>query len=220
LIASTGAVVSGQPNSTVNGKTAPLNSLASIGIQALDPQNGVDSGYTTPGVTTAGWNTYGLLEINTTQLTAALQADPNAVMNLFTNNPMLAGGSGDASQTGIAIQLYNSLTNSMSNITQEAGMNPMGTTPTDSSGILPASAIDPNGDFKALFGSDASDISNLGSSIQDLDSRATDMQSQLSDMQQRYQTQFSQMEQALSQLNSQSSSLMSMLGQSSSSSGG
>jgi flagellar hook-associated protein 2 len=215
-------IVNGQPQSTLNGQTVTFKSLADIGIQPYSPINGVDTGYTAPGVYTTGWNTYGLLEIDTDKLTQALQADPESVMRLFTNS------SDDPSQQGIAVQMYNSVFNSISAITQEAGLAPTTSNSSSSSSssssgssssgtttsTLPYDLIDPNADLSTLFGADALDISFLGNQIKDIDDQATDMQQQLSDLRQRYLDQFSQMEQALAQLNDQSNALISMLGQS------
>ncbi|WP_067922446.1 flagellar filament capping protein FliD [Alicyclobacillus shizuokensis] len=218
--------LSGQTQSTVNGQTVTLNTLASIGITPIDPLTGVSSGATAPGVTTTGWNTYGLLQIDTDQLRAAIQADPQAVMRLFTNNPQISSGS--SMGTGVAVQLYNDLSNSIQQLTDEAGSNPNilseiqtqtsnGTT-ISGAGLLPYTLIDPNADFSTLFGSDSLDISFLGQQISGMDSEAEDMQQQISDLQQRYQNEFSQMEQAIAQLSTQSSYLSSLFGSSSSSS--
>ncbi|GMA51306.1 flagellar hook-associated protein 2 [Alicyclobacillus contaminans] len=216
--------VSGQTQSTVNGQQVTLNSLAAIGITPIDPMNGVSSGAEAPGVTTTGWNTYGLLQIDPDQLRAAIQADPQAVMRLFTNNPQFSSGSGMG--TGIAVQLNNDLTNAIQQLTDEAGTNPdidseiqtkssNGTT-IAGAGLLPYTLIDPNADFSTLFGTDSLDVSFLGQQISSMDTNAEDMQQQISDLQQRYQNEFSQMEQALAQLSSQSSYLSSMMGSSSS----
>ncbi|WP_067932388.1 flagellar filament capping protein FliD [Alicyclobacillus kakegawensis] len=218
--------LSGQTQSTVNGQTVTLDTLASIGITPIDPINGVSSGATAPGVTTTGWNTYGLLQIDTDQLRAAIQADPQAVMRLFTNNPQISSGS--SMGTGVAVQLYNDLSSSIQQLTDEAGSNPdivneiqtktsNGTT-ISGAGLLPYTLIDPNADFSTLFGTDSLDVSFLGLQISGIDSNAEDMQQQISDLRQRYQDEFSQMEQAIAQLSAQASYLAGMLGSSSSSS--
>jgi flagellar hook-associated protein 2 len=218
LISAAGAIVNGQPQVMLNGQQVTVNSLAAIGIKFVDPVGGVDNGYTAPNVVTTGYNTFGLLEINTELLKQAINADPNAVMRLFTNNPNLPGGSGNPSETGIAVLLYNSLTASISNIKQQAGsssLQPPSSIADMSSDILPYTAIDPYADLQTLFGVDALDTSSIGQSIRDLDSRALDMQSQLQDLKQRYQQEFAAMESALANLNSMSAMFMSMMGQSS-----
>ncbi|MCL6593346.1 MAG: flagellar filament capping protein FliD [Alicyclobacillus sp.] len=205
-----------QTSSLVNGQTVTLNSLAAIGITPIDPLNGVSSGAIAPGVTTTGWNTYGLLQINTDQLRAAVQADPQAVMRLFTNNPSLPGNQNNMS-TGVAVQLYNDLDNQIQQLTQQAGANPdinseiitklSNGASAGIVGMLPYTPIDPNADFSTLFSLDPADVSFLGQQISGIDSQAEDMQQQISDLQQRYQNEFNQMEQALSQLSTQSSFL-------------
>lgn len=212
------SIVNGQSTSVVNSKTVTLNSLSAIGIQPFSSSLGVDSGYTAPGVTTTGWNTYGLLEVNQAQLTVALQADPNSVMRMFTNDPSTSlSGTVDPTQTGVAVSLYTSLTNSITSIGQQAGTSLTGSAPSTTA-PLPYTAIDPNADFTALFASDGLDTSFLGSQLNSLDSQSTNMQQQLNMLKQRYQDQFTQMETAMSQLNNQSGALGSMLGTSSSSS--
>ncbi|MCL6636639.1 MAG: flagellar filament capping protein FliD [Alicyclobacillus sp.] len=218
-----------QTSSTVNGQTVTLNSLAAIGITPIDPLNGVASGAIAPGVTTTGWNTYGLLQINTDQLRAAVQADPQAVMRLFTNNPSLPGNQNNMS-TGIAVQLYNDLENQIQQFTQQAGSNPninseiitklANGASAGMAGLLPYTPIDPNADFNSLFSLDPADVSFLGQQISGIDTQAEDMQQQISDLQQRYQNEFTQMEQALAQLSTQSSFLMGISSSSGSSAGG
>lgn len=219
--------LTGQTSSTVNGQSVTLDSLAAIGITPIDPLNGVSSGAIAPGVTTTGWNTYGLLQINTDQLRAAIQADPQAVMRLFTNNPQLPG-TPSGMGTGVAVQLYNDLTNAIQQLTDEAGSNPNVTseivTKTSSgatitgAGLMPYTPIDPNADFTTLFAADPLDVSFLGQQISGMDTNAENMQQQISDLRQRYLDEFSQMEQALAQLSSQSGFLTSLM--SSSSQGG
>jgi flagellar hook-associated protein 2 len=196
---------------TSNGSTT---SLSSIGITPIDPMNGVSSGSTAPGVTTTGWNTYGLLQINTAQLTQALQSNPQAVMSLFTNN------STDTTEEGLAKQLYTSVSNSITQIKQEAGLSitPLPTAPNSNTGqiLLPSTAIDPNADLASLFSPDTYDTSFLGTQISSIDTRAEQIQKQISSQQTMWQNQFAQMEQAIQSLNSQQSQLIGML----SSSGG
>ncbi|MBX6353997.1 MAG: flagellar filament capping protein FliD, partial [Thermoflavifilum sp.] len=217
--------VSGQTPSVVNGQSQTLNSLAAIGITPIDPLTGPASGAIAPGVTTTGWNTYGLLQINVDQLRAAVQADPQAVMRLFTNNPSLPGavpGMG----TGIAVQLNNDLQNLTDQLTQEAGSNPninslvvtklSNGQAAAGAGLLPATPIDPNGDFSSLFSLDPMDVSFLGQQISGMDNQAEDMQQQIADLRQRYQNEFAQMENMLAQLSTQQSFLLSAFAGSSS----
>jgi flagellar hook-associated protein 2 len=211
--------VSGQATSTVNGQNVTLNSLAAIGITPIDPMTGVSAGAIAPGVTTSGWNSYGLLQIDTDKLRAALQADPQAVMRLFTNDPSIGGN--PSMGTGIAVQLSNDLYDKIQQLTDEAGSNPdinsqiitkfSNGTSVGGAGLLPYTPIDPNADLSTLFGTDPLNISFLGEQIQDMDTRADDMQQQISDLRQRYLNEFSQMEQAIAQLSSQSGFLAGLL---------
>lgn len=197
-------VLSGLTN---NGTTT---SLESIGITPISPMSGVSAGNTAPGVTTTGWNTYGLLQIDTTKLTQAVQSNPQAVMNLFTND------STDTTQEGLAKQMYSSVSNSITQITQQAGLSttPLPTTPNSTTGqiLLPSTAIDPNADLTSLFSSDAYDTSFLGTQINSIDTRAEQIQKQISSQKTMWQNQFAQMEQAIQSLNSEQSQLIGMLG--------
>jgi flagellar hook-associated protein 2 len=220
--------VSGQTPSIINGQSQTLDSLAAIGITPIDPLTGVSSGAIAPGVTTTGWNTYGLLQINVDQLRAAVQADPQAVMRLFTNNPKLPGAA-PGMGTGIAVQLNNDLNSLIQQLTQEAGSNPninsliitklSNGQAAAGAGLLPSTPIDPNADFASLFAMDPLDISFLGQQISGMDSQAEDMQQQVSDLRQRYQNEFAQMESVLAQLSTQQSFLASALASGGSSGG-
>lgn len=211
-------MLNGQPSSTLNGKAVTLNSLGSIGIQPIDPLKGVDSGSTAPGVTTTGWGSYGLLEINTQKLTQAVQQDPQAVMRLFTNEPGLSGNVSTMDK-GIAVQMYDTLQNQVQQLTTQTGAPPSNTT-VDTSQILPSTPLDPNADFKTEFGIDSLDTSSFGHQISSLDSEATDLQTQVDSLRSRYQKEFSNMEGILSGLSSQSGYLAGLSGVGSSSSGG
>ncbi|WAH37688.1 flagellar filament capping protein FliD [Alicyclobacillus dauci] len=214
-------IVSGQPTSTVNGQTVTLNSMASIGITPISPITGLSSGSVAPGVTTSGFNSYGLLQINTAQLTAAIQADPTSVMNLFTNS-----GTGTptnpSSDTGIGKLLYNAVSSSISQLQTQAGIGdkydptaPGSSTTssnssTDFSSLLSYTLIDPNADLTTLFSPDGSDISYLGQQISQFDQNALSMNSQLAMLQSRYQQEFSDMESSISQLQTMQTAISSM----------
>lgn len=215
------SIVPGQPTVTVNGQQTTLDSLSSIGISPIDVMNGVSSGATAPGVTTSGYNTYGLLQINTAQLQAAVAADPSAVMNLFTNTG-----------TGIAKQLYSTTSSSITQIQQQAGTGDtydptsaaaLASSTTGSSGtsstssLLNYTLIDPTANLTTLFSLDSMNTSSLGTQISTMDSQATALNTQLQALQQRYQTEYANMETAIENVNSQSSYIVSMMGGSSSS---
>ncbi len=68
------------------------------------------------------YTAYGQLTLNTDQLTQALQSNPQAVMALFTTSLDSSGNLlSDSSQQGLATRLFNTLTNSISQITDKAG---------------------------------------------------------------------------------------------------
>ncbi|ADG07468.1 flagellar filament capping protein FliD [Kyrpidia tusciae] len=158
-----GSVLQGQAPSTVNGQTVTLNSLASIGI------------------TTGDWWEYGQLHVNEDQLRAAVQADPQAVMRLFTN-PTSSLTDTSSPGAGIAAKLYNAVNTAIDQISQEAGS-----------------------------ASDLVDNSWIGQQVREIDTRAAEMQQQLDQKRQYYYQQFTAMEQALSQLNSQAGFFQSMM---------
>ncbi|MCL6576176.1 flagellar filament capping protein FliD [Kyrpidia sp.] len=158
-----GSVLQGQAPSTVNGQTVTLNSLASIGI------------------TTGDWWEYGQLHVNEDQLRAAVQADPQAVMRLFTN-PTSSVTDTSSPGAGIAAKLYNAVNTAIDQISQEAGS-----------------------------ASDLVDNSWIGQQVREIDTQAAEMQQQLDQKRQYYYQQFTAMEQALSQLNSQAGFFQSMM---------
>lgn len=213
------AIVSGLPSS--GGSSTP-SSLYDIGISPINPANGITSGSTAPGVTTTGWNTYGLLQINTAQLTQAIQQNPQAVMNLFTSNPAATGDS--STPQGLAVQMYNSVVSSVSQITQEAGtpQTPLPTAPNTNTGeiLLQSTAIDPNATLSTTFESDAYDTSFIGQEINALDTQAEATQNQINQEQTMWENQYANMETAIQSINSQSSEFLSMMGSGSSSSSG
>ncbi|MDI3256912.1 MAG: flagellar filament capping protein FliD [Kyrpidia sp.] len=159
-----GSAMAGQTPSTVNGQQVTFNSLASIGI------------------TTGDWWEYGQLHVNEDQLRAAVQADPQAVMRLFTN-PTSGPTDSSSPAAGIAAKLYNAVNNAIGQISQQAGST-----------------------------SDLVDNSWIGLQIREINTQAADMQQQLDQKRQYYYQQFTAMEQALSQLNSQAAYFQSMLG--------
>ena len=70
----------------------------------------------------ASYTAYGQLTLDTEQLTQALQCNPQAVMALFTTSLDSSGNLlSNSSQQGLATRLFNTLTNSISQITDKAG---------------------------------------------------------------------------------------------------
>ena len=133
---------------------------------------------------------YGQLTLNTNQLTQALQSNPQAVMALFTTSLDSSGNLiSDSSQQGLGTRLYNTLTNSISQLTDKAGM----------SGELV-------------------DNSFIGQEIDSDNAQISTWNTRLNDLEQNYYTEYDAMEQTLSQMNSESSWLTQMFSSSSSSS--
>ncbi len=227
-------VLPSQGTASINGVQTDINSLASIGITPIDPLTGVSSGATAPGVTTTGWNTYGLLQINTAQLEAAVEANPQAVMNLFTGSGSTTGSSSSSSAVnstqGIAKQLYTVVTNAVLMIRQQAGTgdtydptsattstNSSGSSTSNTSNLLAYTLIDPTADLLTLFSQDAYNTGFLAQQVVTMDRQALAMDQQLQQLQQRYEQEFASMESQIAAINTQSAYISSMLGSSSSS---
>lgn len=123
------------------------------------------------GITTSSnYQDNGKLVIDDSKLRQALATDPNSVMQLFTNQ------SSTYSSQGIMQRLNTTLTNTINNVTQEAGND-----------------------------SSLSNQYYLGQEISDYDTRISDFQSHLDDVQNQYYNEFSAMESMINQANQQSS---------------
>jgi flagellar hook-associated protein 2 len=153
--------------------TATANELAVVGI--------------TPSTSLAS---YGQLSLNTNQLTQALQSDPQAVMALFTTSLNPDGTLiTNSSQQGVGTRLFNTLTNSITQLTSQAG----------SAGEL-------------------YDTSFIGQEIDSDNSQISTWNTQLNNKEQEYYTEYDAMEQTLSQMNTESAWLTQAFSSSSSSS--
>jgi flagellar hook-associated protein 2 len=140
--------------------------------------------------TSSSYAGYGQLSLDTSQLTQALQSNPQAVMALFTTSLDSSGNLiSDSSQQGLGTRLYNTLTNCISQLTDKAGM----------SGEL-------------------ADNSFIGQEIDSDNTQISTWDTRLNDLEQNYYTEYDAMEQTLSQMNSESSWLTQMFSSSSSSS--
>ncbi|GGE36289.1 flagellar hook-associated protein 2 [Pullulanibacillus camelliae] len=142
--------------------------------------DGVDSDFdqlSEIGITTSSdYTDNGKLVVDETKLKQAIAANPEAVMKLFTQS------GDDYNSEGIMKRLNDTISNTMSKVTQKAG-----------------SAGSSNDQFF------------LGKNIQDYDDQIDAMKDHLADVQQRYYSQFTAMEQAIEQANTQSSALTNML---------
>lgn len=128
------------------------------------------------GITTSSdYTDHGKLIIDESKLKSAIAANPDSVMKMFTNGN---SSSSDVSSQGIAKRLYNTLTNAVSQIKEQAGTTAL-----------------------------VNDQFYIGRSINDLTDEISDFQDHLKTLQTRYYNQFSAMEQAIAQANSQASYL-------------
>lgn len=165
------------------------NSLRSMAYTQVKDNTGSYSSLSSIGITTSSvYTDKGKLYIDETKLRAALTADPEAVMNLFTETPA-TGTASTSSNTGLAVQLYNNVNAGITNISNKAG---------SSSNLV--------------------DNSVLGKQISELTSRISDMEDQMKTTEDRYYTKFTAMETALQKFNSQSLWLSNMFSSTSSSS--
>ncbi|RYM05912.1 flagellar hook-associated protein [Sporolactobacillus sp. THM7-7] len=132
------------------------------------------------GITTSrDYLEHGKLVIDENKLREAISADPAGVMQLFTNGN---SNSTDSASMGIAKRLYNTLTDTMSRVKEQAGNPTM-----------------VNNQF------------NIGRSIDDMNDEIASFQDHLKVIQTRYYRQFSAMESAIEQANSQALYLQNML---------
>ncbi len=123
------------------------------------------------------YTAYGQLTLNTSQLTQALQSNPQAVMALFTTSLDSSGNLlSNSSQQGLATRLFNTLSNYVTQLSDKAGTS-----------------------------GQAVDNSYLGTEIASDNTRISTWNTRLTDLEQNYYTEYDAMETTLSQLNSESS---------------
>ncbi|MEW9109705.1 MAG: flagellar filament capping protein FliD [Cytobacillus gottheilii] len=129
--------------------------------------------------TTANYLDGGKLQINEEKLKEALEKDADGVYNLF------AADGPTSSEQGIARRLRDSLSNSITTITQRAG-----------------NGMQTNSQF------------TLGKNLDEINSRITDMEARLTEKEDRFWKQFTAMETAMQRMNDQMNYMMSQLGMS------
>lgn len=127
--------------------------------------------------TTANYLDGGKLQINEEKLKEALEKDADGVYNLF------AADGPTSSEQGIARRLRDSLSNSITTITQRAG-----------------NGMQTNSQF------------TLGKNLDEVNSRITDMEARLVEKEDRFWQQFTAMETAMQKMNDQMNYMMSQLG--------
>ncbi len=127
--------------------------------------------------TTANYLDGGKLQINEEKLKEALEKDADGVYNLFAADGSTTG------EQGIARRLRDSLSNSITTITQRAG-----------------NGMQTNSQF------------TLGKNLDEVNSRITDMEARLVEKEDRFWQQFTAMETAMQKMNDQMNYMMSQLG--------
>ncbi|WP_370223791.1 flagellar filament capping protein FliD [Cytobacillus sp.] len=127
--------------------------------------------------TTANYLEGGKLQINEAKLKEALEKDPEGIYNLFAADGTASG------EKGISRRLRDSLTSSISTITERAG-----------------SGTKTNSQF------------TIGKNLDSINTRIKDMEARLVEKEDRYWKQFSAMETAMQKMNEQMNYLMSQLG--------
>ncbi|WP_282154555.1 flagellar filament capping protein FliD [Cytobacillus gottheilii] len=127
--------------------------------------------------TTANYLDGGKLQINEEKLKEALEKDADGVYNLFAADGPTSG------EQGIARRLRDSLSNSITTITQRAG-----------------NGMQTNSQF------------TLGKNLDEVNSRITDMEARLVEKEDRFWQQFTAMETAMQKMNDQMNYMMSQLG--------
>lgn len=134
----------------------------------------------------------GMFTVNEDTLTAALESDPDAVMEIFTKQPADTTGLTDAqkfNQTGIAIRMKNILNDEFMYSSKSALINKAG-----------------------VEGTTSFTQSTLSKSITDYEKKISDMEDLFSDKEQALYTKYSKLETAMSKYSSQSTYLSSMMG--------
>lgn len=91
------------------------NSLRSISYTQVEGLNGDYTTLGSVGISTASYGDKGKLYIDEAKLRKALTADPEGVMDLFTQSSAID------SEKGLAVKLYNSVNNGITRISSQAG---------------------------------------------------------------------------------------------------
>jgi flagellar hook-associated protein 2 len=145
-------------------------------ITAIVPTNSKYNSLASIGIESKSWDDKGKLYVDETKLRAALQDDPDAVKNLFTQNPNNA----TSNQKGVIQQLYTDFTDTNTGavklLTDKAGKT----------------------------GNSMYDQSVVGKLLSNLNTQIYEEQQRLNDKENQYYKQFTAMETAMSQYNSQS----------------
>jgi flagellar hook-associated protein 2 len=137
------------------------------------------------GIETGDYREHGQLIVNEKKLREAVQADPDAVMTLFTAN---GNGDADRSDVGIAERMYSNLETTLKEMSAKAGTSVFSDT----------TFLNSN--------------SSIGKQLNTIDSRISDMDRRLALTESRYFRQFTALETAINRFNSQSAYLAGQFG--------
>lgn len=134
----------------------------------------------------------GMFTVDEDKLTAALESNPDAVMEIFTKQPADTTGLTDTdkyNQSGIAVRMKNILNNEFMFSTRSSLINKAG-----------------------IEGTTSFIQNTLSKSIKEYEEKISDMEDLFSDKEQALYTKYSKLETAMSKYNSQSTYLSSMMG--------
>lgn len=95
------------------------NSIRSMSYNTVDGVEGKYTSLSSVGITTASYSDKGKLYIDETKLRAALTADSEGVMDMFSQSPTTTG------EKGLAVRLYDSVNTGMTKISSKAGSSSM-----------------------------------------------------------------------------------------------
>ncbi|KUG02328.1 flagellar hook-associated protein flid [hydrocarbon metagenome] len=154
-------------DSFLNSIYSKLRSVATGVVGGLSVGNAYTSISKLGISTSSNWKDNGKLYLDEDKLRAALADHPDSVMKLFT---------GSEGVDGLADQLYDLTSNSMTSLTNKAGSS-----------------------------SSLADSSYMGKELERINDRIDEWEERLEDLEERYWSQFSAMETALQRLNNQSS---------------
>lgn len=163
-----------------------LSSLRMTSTAPVDTGNSAITSINSIGITTGQWSDKGKLVIqDEAKLKAAIEADPDAVMKLFT--AMDTNKAPNSTTSGIFTKMSESVLTGLKSLSSKAGTS--------------LSSTDTNGSFM--------NSSTIGNQLRDLDTRIARMNTLLTNKENQYYKQFTAMESAMNKYQSQSSSFSS-----------
>ncbi|MFS1514792.1 flagellar filament capping protein FliD [Chengkuizengella sp. SCS-71B] len=152
----------------ITGAIDSMRSVASIGV---DTGSDIYKTLSSIGITTGSYDENGILHLDEDKLREAIEAEPDSVVNMFTASP---SSDDSMSGAGVAEIIYESLGNTLSQITEVAGSS-----------------------------TTSFDESILGKEMRELDKEIEEWEDRLILIEDRYYDQFTAMEMAMQTYNSQ-----------------